>query len=97
MIALKILEIKDFGKLILLNKESKKTYELIFQFYDVKIHADDTLILNEKLLDSNFEGFVQPYCFEKCDKKIEEISDNCEFAVLHKKTGENFVLKHVYG
>lgn len=97
MVALKILEIKKAGVLVLQEKESEKIFELMFQFFGVNANVSDTIILNEKLLNPNFEGFIQPYAFEKCDKKVEEIDAGTEFSVLHKMSGENLVIQRVYG
>lgn len=94
---LKILQKLQYNAYILEEKETKKHYELSLEFYDgVNAEVGDYLLLDERLLDSTYEGYSMPYAFGKCGETEKFVKTNPDYAVLHKDK-INITLKRLYG
>ncbi len=93
---LKVVQLKPYNQYVLLDEASQKTFSLVLEFYGVKSpQINDFLVLNEKLLDQNFEGYCEPYAFTPLEDS-DEIRDESELSGLIC-SGEKYVLKRVYG
>ena len=80
--------------------DKKALKKRVFEFFDVeKPVVGSFLIMSEKLLDRNYEGFSQPYSFEPYmeynDKQIAPVEGE-EFVVL-KDSNKNIIMKRIYG
>lgn len=99
MVVFEITEVNN-TRYKLKQKNKLSTTELMFEFFDVeKPTVGSLLIMSEKLLDRNYEGFSQPYSFEPYmeynDKQIAPIEGE-EFVVL-KDSNKNIIMKRIYG
>ena len=97
MVDLTIFKKIDNNNYELINLENGNRYKLLLEFYGIEAEPRDILSLHEKLLDKNYEGYCQPYAFEKTTThSAVEISKNLDLAIL-KKIDENITLKRLYG
>lgn len=95
MVACKIIEKKKYNEYIL--KVGSKEISLVLEFYGVDVSMGDSIILDEKLLDKNSRGYVEPYAFEMLGVLSKNIKlPNTDFAVLSTKDGDK-MLRRVYG
>lgn len=98
MIACEIEKVADFGSYVL--KSGAKRFKVVLEFYGVtKPKVNDKILINERLLDINWEGYTQPYAFGligKVTPKQVMSANNPEYIVLGT-AGKNFVLKRMYG
>ena len=95
-LSLKIKKINEFNEYILQDKKSKKEYNLVLEFYGInQPNINDIILLNENLVNKNYEGYAQPYAFEIFDKKDIEINE-IDMAGLITKD-KKYILKRVYG
>ncbi len=90
-----IVNVGEFGKFSLAQKDSKAVHSLIMEFYGIPApEVGDSILINEKLLDKNYEGYAQPYAFKLDGGAIR--NEDTEKIAVHKQ-GKNYVLKRVYG
>lgn len=90
-----IVNVGEFGKFSLAQKDSKVVHSLIMEFYGIPApEVGDSILINEKLLDKNYEGYAQPYAFKLDGGAIR--NEDTEKIAVHKQ-GKNYVLKRVYG
>lgn len=81
-------------------KAGDSVFNTVLEFYGVtKPSVADKLMIHEKLFNTKWQGYSQPYAFEVVeDMTPNEVKNlnHCEFIVLGSK-GKNYVLKRVYG
>ena len=97
MITLKFVG-KNGQEYTLLDENDNQSYKLFFEFYGVDFpNTNDFITLNEDLLDIAYEGFAQPYAFEKITEqdKYEKKYDK-DYAIL-TLNGKKIGLKRIYG
>lgn len=95
-IELKIKEKKENNEYILKDIKTSKEYSVIMEFYDIDSpKKGDILIISEKLLDLNYEGYCQPYAFTLFKNDINNLNKNDIIGLITSK--EKFVLKRIYG
>ena len=93
---LKILEIKKFNEYILQSNENKKKYSLILEFYGLdKPKVNDTLVLNENLLNTKHKDYSQPYAFEILNDNDLDVKENDMAGLVTKD--KKYILKRIYG
>lgn len=93
---LKVVQLKPYNQYVLLDEASQKTFSLVLEFYGVRSpQINDILVLNEKLLDQNFEGYCEPYAFAPLEDG-DKIRDKSELSGLIC-SGEKYILKRIYG
>ena len=81
---------------ILINEKTKDVINLIIEFYDCpEVKINDVLIMPGKLLNRFYEGYAQPYAYEKSKKDYSDIKD-MDVAFLERK-GKRILLERVYG
>lgn len=92
---LNVVNVGKFGRFDFVDKNSKTVHSLIMEFYDIPTpEVGDCILINEKLLDKNYEGYAQPYAFKFDGGAMK--NDDIEKIAVHKH-GKNYVLKRVYG
>lgn len=95
-LVLKVVRINKYNEFILQDKDSKKEYSLILEFYGIdKPKVNDVLFLNEKLVDKNYEGYSQPYAFEMLNDDDNNLNGIDIVGLVSK--GKKYILKRVYG
>ena len=97
MVKLKIIKVNDYNNYNLINVDTNEIYSLFLEFYGIsKPKAEDLIAIDERLLDSSYEGYCQPYAFKLCEDKVSLPKNDPEYIAL--KTGEfSYVLKRIYG
>ena len=97
MITLKFVN-KNGNEYTLLDENNNQSYKLFFEFYGVKFpNINDYISFDEDLLDIRYEGFAQPYAFEKIteqDKYEKRYDKDYAILTLH---GKKIGLKRIYG
>lgn len=102
ILKLKIIKKKEHNEFILQESKSKKEYSIILGFYGINNpEVNDTIFLDNSLLDSNNEWFSQPYTFEIINKKTNSKKDNMglkkiDLALFISKN-KKYILKRIYG
>ena len=88
----KIIEIGEFNTYIIKDDITSKSLSIMLEFYGVDAKIGDFLSIDERLLNTNFDGYSQPYAFEVVSK----ICDGADFAIL-ENSSEIYPLRRIYG
>lgn len=97
MVILEISSVNLYNNYYLLDKKNNKAYSLYLEFYGVdKPKVGDSLAINEKLLDKNYEGYCQPYAFILCENENKINVNNTEKIALNCGN-KKYILKRIYG
>lgn len=96
MVLLEVMQVEKYHSYWVRDEKHHKNYKLQFQFYGIDdLKVGDTVVIDESLLDTSSENFVQPYAFEIVKTAQDNIENSEYIAVKTQKS--KFVLKRVYG
>lgn len=95
---MKIESVGEYGQFTLVDENGEK-HVLLFEFYQTPpLEKGDKIMIDEVLLDRQYEGFVQPYAFEKTTKgEILKNKAPLEEIGYIEKQGEKIVIRRIFG